>query len=152
MLQVGKLYPQYRVMQDRRQLNAPVQFERRSGIDRRELQRIKLDTNLTRDVFEIRNTINTVNQKAVENIPFAQKILSIMNTAETRKLLTGVDKTGQEIQSSNGSKAGILTAALASTFGLLLLGAAGVVVGLGAGFYVGCKSIKNVILSHIKKL
>ncbi len=50
---ITRLYPQYQRSQDRRQRNIPVAIERRSGQDRRSTDRVALDSQLTRDIFEV---------------------------------------------------------------------------------------------------
>jgi len=149
MLEVYKLYPQYKVQQDRRQSIIPVTFDRRSGIDRRSTDRIKLETNLTRDIFIVKGKISELrnNEKIgfMHKIPFAGKIFEMNN---------GNNQTKKDfkIQSDSKSmiKAGMIVGALATTMSSLFLGITGVVVAIGSGVYFGCKAVKQAISSQLK--
>ena len=57
MYRVNRLYPQYRQSQDRRQQNIPVAVDRRSGRDRRSEDRVQLDTQLTKDIFQVKSKV-----------------------------------------------------------------------------------------------
>ena len=51
---IQRLYPQYQRSQDRRQRDIPVAIDRRSGQDRREQDRVVMDKQLTKDIFEVK--------------------------------------------------------------------------------------------------
>ena len=57
MEKISSLYPQYQRSKDRRQQNIPVAVERRSGMDRRSQDRVVLDTQLTKDIFEVKSKV-----------------------------------------------------------------------------------------------
>ena len=57
MHNVTNLYPQYKISQDRRQQNIPVAVERRSGKDRRSADRVQLDAQLTKDIFQVKEQV-----------------------------------------------------------------------------------------------
>lgn len=164
MLEVNRLYPQYKVRQERRQQKAPVSpvaFERRSGIDRRTDDRIKLDTTLTRDIFEVKNKVSQLQkttQSNSEKINFTQNVSRAVqksiksdqfiktakpNTAET-------PKTIQKAKSDAGALAGVLAVVLGGTLASTLLGVAGVGIAIGLGAYFGGKVLRSAIVSHLK--
>lgn len=169
MLEMNRLYPQYNFVNDRRKQNMPVSEDRRSGVDRRSGTRIVLDTNLTRDIYDVKNKIaQSQSQSQVQNNRFenkAQKITFTQNSSKvvqnnlpkdaflkTTKPTASVEASKMEVDkmhASDGMLAGalgsILVGALASTF----MGVAGVGVALGLGAVVGAKGLKSVIVSHI---
>lgn len=55
---IFKLYPQYNQISDRRQQNTPVNSERRSGIDRRDISRVSIDSKLNQDVAKLKQTFS----------------------------------------------------------------------------------------------
>ena len=57
MNRVTRLYPQYQRSQDRRQQNIPVAVERRSGNDRRGGERVSLDKQLTKDIYDVKSKV-----------------------------------------------------------------------------------------------
>ncbi|OGI04949.1 MAG: hypothetical protein A2104_00005 [Candidatus Melainabacteria bacterium GWF2_32_7] len=163
-MKVYNLYPQYRVQQERRQYSVPVEDERRSGEDRRTSERIKLDTNLTKDIFVVRNSISKLQNaeknysdqmltKTIDNVPFARKFLTVIkafNDQEINKELNNNLKKDNKSLSTATTAAGALTGVLAAFMGSLLLGPAAAIAGLGVGFYFGSKLFKYAISSHIK--
>jgi len=164
-MKVCNLYPQYQVLPDRRSQSCSISDDRRSGSERRSSERLKLDTNLTKDIFVVRNSVSalkkdTANFEGTNNIPFVSKFLSAIESFKNQEigktnLLDTKLKQDNKVQSTKSTtyeSAGLLGGALASAMSLLFLGAAGVIVSLGAGIYLGCKAVKNVITSHIKNL
>ena len=53
---IFKLYPQYNQQSDRRKQNIPVNLERRSGVDRRDISRVPIDPKLNQDVTKLKQT------------------------------------------------------------------------------------------------
>lgn len=167
MMDVVKLYPQYHVITDRRQQKAPVSpvaFERRSGIDRRSDDRIKLDTSLTRDIFEIKNKVaqlqkpeNKPEYKNIQGPAFtqnsakvAQNILKADEFVKTTKPNT-VENTKElaKAESNHGALLGVFSAVLGGTLASTMLGIAGVGIAIGIGAFFGGKFLKSAIVSHL---
>lgn len=164
MLEVTKLYPQYIVMQERRQQAnpvSPVAFERRSGIDRRSGERIKLDTTLTRDIFEVKNKVAQIQKTAKQH---SEKIALPQNISKAAQHSIKTDefiKTTKQDSTANskiiikpksqaGALAGILAAVLGGTLASAFLGPAGVGIAIGIGAYFGGKVLRSAIVSHLK--
>lgn len=161
MLDVVKLYPQYRVAYERRQQNVPVENDRRSGVDRRSTDRVKLDTNLTRDIFEVKNKVSDLQkpkQKDAEKVNFthnvtraAQNSIKTDQFIKTTKPNSADNKTTFTKSSSNSNAlAGVLGIILGGTLATTLLGPAGVGIAVGLGAYFGGKFLKTAIVSHMK--
>ena len=72
MEKISSLYPQYQRNQDRRQQNIPVAVERRSGVDRRSQDRVVLDTQLTKDIFEVKSKVAKL--ESIAPALFAQQV------------------------------------------------------------------------------
>ena len=72
LYRVTRLYPQYQRSQDRRQNNYPVAIERRSGLDRRSQDRVVLDKQLTKDIFEVKSKVSKL--EALSPQLFAQNV------------------------------------------------------------------------------
>lgn len=165
MLQVYNLYPQYEVKSDRRKQQSAVTMDRRSGVDRRSLDRVKLDTNLTRDIFEVRNSVSAIQkaknfQSSQMNLPFGQRFINAIQafknppavkSSETQRMINQSIKkeSSSPVKASTIAAAGMMAGAVSSGMSLLFLGAAGAVIGLGSGVYIGCKAIKNAVESHL---
>ncbi len=160
MLDVNRLYPQYSVSSERRKQNISVPFERRSGLDRRSEERVALDTNLTRDIFEVRNSISELKKTAQKN---AQKIdvdasISISAPASLNsdqfikthnsKKIEQVEKSF-EPPSTAALMGGILAIAMGGVIASTLLGTAGAVIAVGFGAYIGGKVLKQAIVNQI---
>lgn len=161
MLEVNRLYPQYIVMKERRQQTAPVSVERRSGMDRRSDNRVKLDTTLTRDIFEVKNKVNQIQktaQKNIEKVTFTKNIhKAIQNSIKTDQFIKTTKSTPAEnskivakAKSDAGAIAGILAAVLGGTLASAFLGIAGVGIAIGLGAYFGGKILRSAIVSHLK--
>lgn len=163
MLDVNRLYPQYSVSTERRKQNVAVPFERRSGVDRRSEERVSLDTNLTRDIFEVKNSISelqkTTKQTAdkfnVENIsaPAATNVLKTDEFVRTEKEkpIEPVSKK-YEPPSSMALMGGILAVAMGGVIATTLLGTAGAVIAVGFGAYLGGKILKQAIVNQIVEI
>lgn len=171
-MDVVKLYPQYNLTQERRKQNpdTPVSFERRSGVDRRDKDRIKLDTNLTRDIFEIKSKVSQIPLmgKPIDQAPEVNKVESTTNHIQNAsKAAQNEIKTDQFIKTTKpdsqqspsfeakpksdaGALAGVFAAILGGVMASTMLGVAGVALAIGIGGYFGGKFLKNAIVSHIK--
>lgn len=162
MLEIHRLYPQYRIMQDRREQNTPVSFERRSGIDRRSEDRVSLDTNLTRDIFEIKSKVSQMQKsdpKTTEKISFTQNVSkAAQNSIKTDQFIkttkpnpTDDNKKDSKPESSTALAAGILASVLGGIVTSAFLGPVGVGIAIGIGTYFGLKLLKQVVNSHLEK-
>lgn len=163
-MDVIKLYPQYSITQERRQKVAPVSpvtYERRGGMDRRSDDRIKLDTTLTKDIFEIKSKVAQLEKnqpKIVEKITFGQNISkAAQNSIKTdqfiktiKPILSDTTKEMVKSKSNAGTLAGLLSVVLGGTLASAFFGVAGVGIAIGLGAYFGAKILKNVIVSHLK--
>jgi len=159
MLNVTKLYPQYKIQTDRRQQNIPVEFERRSGRDRRSKERIQLDTTLTRDIFEVKSKISKlqspesnqtnsaiIKTKAVQSF---QKSETAMNKEKPSFLDT--TKAGNSKKTSPAAlTAGLLACTLGGVIAANFMGPVGAVAAIGIGVYLGGKAFKNLISTHLR--
>ena len=147
MIKVDTLYPQYKVIQDRRKQETPVSpvaFERRTGIDRRSPDRVRMHSALTKDIFELKGSVNNIkqSQKIAEKIPFTSQILNMV-------------KPNSKIDSSAANKVETAkVAALSGVFlgliGALALGPIAGVASVAFGGYVGAKAYKAMVASHIE--
>lgn len=161
MYRINALYPQYQYQKDRRQQNIPVAFERRSGVERRTEERVQLDTQLTRDIFEVKGKIKDI----TGTIGFNSSHKNINNIANTTAAnSTQADqfikaKNMEEMNNPNNNakqgsskslETGLLAVALAGVLFTPFIGAAGAVIALGATLYVGAKVLKNAISEQAK--
>ena len=168
MVEINRLYPQYNTAYERRQQKAPISpvaFERRSGFDRRNEDRIKLDTTLTRDIFEVKNKVaqlqNNVAKKA-DNTTFTQNISkAAQNSVKIDQFIRTTDPNSKnnklssakpefKANSQAGALAGILGVALGGTLASTFMGVAGVGIAIGIGAYFGGKALRSAIVSHLK--
>jgi hypothetical protein len=156
-MKIYSLYPQYTVNQERRTQSNPVFDDRRSGLDRRSNDRIKLDSALTKDIFVVRNKINSMQEKdpigfTNHNANAFKALTDIINPVKKQDLANlKLKNTMENVKSDVNQQAGIIGGALASVMSVLLTGASSAVVALGTVVYIGCKSVKNVISSYLKK-
>lgn len=160
MIGIHKLYPQYRVIEDRRQQESPVTFERRSGAERRSEDRVKLDTNLTRDIFEIKSKISQVQKtdpKNSDKITFAQNTTNAaQNSIKTDQFVRTTKQNDVEIPKDTKSPstapmlAGVFASVLGGMVASAFLGPGGVAVAVGIGTYFGFKLLRQVISTHMK--
>lgn len=174
-MDVVRLYPQYNILYERRQQQAPVSpiaFERRSGVDRRSEDRVKLDTNLTRDIFEIKSKVaqiqkvnNPSSQSNTNNLSFTQntspqkteKVAFSQNISNTDQFIKSrkptVTESPKEIaksKSHSGALGGMLAVILGGTLASTFLGVTGIGIAIAVGAYFGGRVLKNAIVSHIK--
>lgn len=161
MYKVRALYPQYQYSQDRRQQNIPVAYDRRSGGDRRNQDRVQLDTQLTRDIFEVKGKIKDItgtisfnsDQNNIKNITNTNAVNS-MQADQFIKSQNAV-QTNQEAatkseSSNNNFQTGILALALAGVLFTPFIGPVGLVIAASATVYVGAKVLKEAVSHQVK--
>jgi hypothetical protein len=167
MLEVNKLYPQYKFVNDRRKHSLPVSQDRRSGLDRRSGTRIQLDTNLTRDIFDVKSKIAQSQNVKAENkaskIAFTQNISKAVQHALPKDVFIKSTKPAFDVaketanieaskkHASDGMLAGVLATVFVGTVAAAFMGVAGVGIALALGGFMGGKAIKNAVSSHLKK-
>ncbi len=163
MLDYSRLYPQYKAISDRRQQSVPVEVDRRSGVERRSPDRVQLDTNLTRDIFEIKSKVNQIQKPDSTNVTkvaFTQNAEnSALNSLKTDQFVktTKYEPTDNAKIESTGSTAktaaltgGILACVLGGIVASTYMGLAGTCIAVGLGVYFGGKLLKQVISTHMK--
>ena len=154
MYKVRALYPQYQYSQDRRQQNVPVAFERRSGTDRRNQDRVQLDTQLTRDIFVVKGKIKDITgtisvesaQNNVKNITNSNAVNSLQQDQfiKNQNTVESAQNTSQS-DSSHNFQTGMLALALAGVLFTPFIGPAGAIIAASATLYVGAKVLKEAI-------
>lgn len=147
MIKIDTLYPQYKVIQDRRTQGnpvSPVAFERRTGIDRRSPDRVRLNSALTKDIFELKGSVNNIkqSQKIAEKIPFTSQILNMIKP--TSKIET------QNTNKIETAKVAALSGIFLGLIGALALGPVAGIASVALGGYVGAKAYKAMVASHIE--
>ena len=161
MYRITSLYPQYQYSNDRRQQNIPVEFDRRSGTDRRAQDRVKLDEKLTRDIFEVKGKIKDItgtisfdsSQNNVKNLANINAISSVQSD-EFVKTKNQSEQTARANTTSDSPsrplEAGLLAVALAGVLFTPFIGPIGAVIALGSTVYVGAKLLKSAIVEQTK--
>lgn len=161
---ITNLYPQYHYNADRRQNNMPVAIDRRSGTDRRNQDRVMLDSKLTRDIYEVKGQVAKLEkfspsfigkQMTAQCVKFADKnnftkdqFIKTMKPDSTEIIR---QEAKQREQSDTSFKMGVLAAALSGIAAVSFMGAAGAVIAVGSAFYIGSKICKNVIEQEMKE-
>ena len=171
-MDVIKLYPQYNIIGDRRMQTTPVSpvaFERRSGKERRDENRLKLDTTLTRDIFEIKSKVAKLDpseikseqksdKKITQGTSFTQNVSkAAQNSIKTDQFIKTIKPNATESpkeiaksKSQTGAIAGLAAVVLGGTLLAPALGIAGVAVAVGIGVFMGGKLLRSAIKSHMK--
>ena len=162
--QVSKLYPQYQRTQDRRQQDIPVAVDRRSGLDRRNQDRIHMDTKLQQDIFQVKSKVNeleTIAPKLFEkNITTQTPTFASLNNMtqdtfvkEAKQENSIMVKKAPDLkeEASTSFKIGVIAAALACAIGLSFLSSTGVVIAIGTGIYVGSRILKTLIAKETQE-
>ena len=162
-MQIYSLYPQYKLSEDRRKHNIPVEVDRRSGKDRRSADRVSLDSRLTQDIYQVKEQISKL-----ENLSpklFSQNIMAYTPSfaeknhftqdqfvKEAKPDITEVQRQEAKLKDKEdtGFKLGVITAAIASIAAISFLGTAGVVIAVGSALYIGSKILKNTIVNEIQ--
>ena len=160
---VQRLYPQYQRSQDRRQRDIPVAIDRRSGQDRRTENRVVMDKQLTKDIFEVKSKIAKLEALSPklfsDNIVKQAPSFSALNNTTQDVLLKEAKPDPSEIarqeiklkeKEATAFKAGMLAFGLAAAIGLSCLSTAGAVIAIGTGLYIGARALKAVIVRELK--
>lgn len=111
--------------QDRRVNSVSVPLDRRTGIDRRQTERIALDPRLRQDIFTMKSAVakfegNPESQKEHNNnpvaaaflsvIPFCRRIMSVQDAVNNHEIIKTIGKTGLMIVNSPEDTRDILKA------------------------------------------
>lgn len=163
MYRVNRLYPQYQRSGDRRQQNIPVAVERRSGRDRRSEDRVVLDKQLTRDLYDVKSKVSKIealSPKMFENnITKQAPIFASMNNMtqdilvkESKPDYAEIARREAEIERKEATKFQVtmIAFALIAAIGLSMMSSAGAVIAIGTGLYVGARILKALIAKEIK--
>ena len=163
MHRITSLYPQYQRSQDRRQQNIPVAIDRRSGLDRRSPDRVALDRQLTKDIYDVKSKVSKLEELAPKlfeaNITKQAPTFSAMNNLSQDQLVKAVKPDMAEIarqeaklqdKASTSFQIGVIAAALAGAIAVSFMGSAGAVIAIGTTLYIGARIIKALIAREIK--
>ena len=155
MEKINSLYPQYQRSQDRRQQNIPVAVERRSGSDRRSQDRVVMDTQLTRDIFEVKSKVAKLESFApsffAHQVTTQSPTFATMNNFVQDQLVKEQKPDNTEIarqeaklqdKASTSFKMGVIAATLAAALAVSFLGPAGAVIAVGTSLYIGARALK----------
>lgn len=160
---IQRLYPQYQRSQDRRQRDIPVAIDRRSGQDRRNQDRVVMDKQLTKDIFEVKSQIAKIESLSPklfsDNVIKQAPTFSAMNNMTQDVLLKEAKPDPSELarreialkeKEATTFKAGIFAFAIAAAIGLSCLSTVGAVIAVGTGLYVGVRALKAVITKEMQ--
>jgi len=163
MHRITTLYPQYKLSEDRRQQNIPVAVDRRSGKDRRGEDRVVLDRQLTKDIFEVKSKVAKLESLAPSL--FAQQVttknptFASMNNftqdqlvKESKPDMSAIARQEAKLQdrASTSFSVGILSAALAGAIAVSFMGTAGAVIAIGTTLYIGGRVLKTLMAKEIQ--
>ena len=162
MHRITSLYPQYQKSQDRRQQNIPVAVERRSGRERRSPDRIALDKQLTKDLFEVKSKVaqlETMMPKlfeanTVKNAPSFGAMNNTMQdqlVKESKFDMAEIARQEAKLQdkASTSFQVGVIAAALAGAIAISFMGSAGAVIAVGTTLYIGARILKALIAKEV---
>lgn len=163
MYRVNRLYPQYQRSGDRRQQSIPVAVERRSGKDRRSEDRVVLDKQLTKDLYDVKSKVSkleALSPKMFENnITTQAPVFASMNNMtqdilvkESKPDYAEIARREAEIERKEATKFQVtmIAFALIAAIGLSMMSSAGAVIAIGTGLYVGARILKALIAKEIK--
>ena len=163
MYRVNRLYPQYRQSQDRRQQNIPVAVDRRRGRYRRSEDRVQLDTQLTRDIFQVKSKVAQIEAmtpslftSCVAKNPTTFTAMNNMTqdtlVKEAKLDSTEIARREAEIQKKDATKfqIAVIGLALFAAVGISAMSTAGIVVAIGTGLYIGARVLKVLINNQVK--
>ena len=158
MNKISNLYPQYQYSQERRQNSVPVAIERRSGTDRRNENRINIDSKLTRDIYEVKGQIAKLDNLFNHQHTVLQSFGAKNNLTQDQFVrTTKIDSTEmirqeskQKQNSDTSLKLGMLASVLAGMATVSFLGPIGAVIAAGSAFYIGSKLLKTTIESEFR--
>lgn len=165
MHNITNLYPQYKISQDRRQQNIPVAVERRSGKDRRSSDRVQLDAQLTRDIFQVKEQVaklEMLTPKFFEsNVTTKPPTFGSMNNLANDQLvkqvkpldIAEIERKQEELQdrASLSFQIGVIGSALAFGIAISFMTNIGAVIAIGTSLYIGVKVLKALIAKEIKE-
>lgn len=162
MHRITSLYPQYKQSEDRRQQNIPVAVERRSGRDRRSPDRVSLDKQLTKDLYEVKSQVAKLEALApklfADRVTTQNPTFGSMNNftqdqlvKETKPDPTAIARQEAQLQdrASTSFQVGILSAALAGAIAISFMGTAGAVIAIGTGLYIGARVLKTLMAKEL---
>ena len=164
MNNITRLYPQYNRSEDRRQQNIPVAVDRRSGNDRRSQDRVSLDKQLTKDIYDVKSQVAKIES-------LTPKIFSDMITTQSPNFASMNNFTQDQLvkeqkpdfaemarqeaklqdRASTSFTIGVLSAAIAGAIAVSFMGTTGAVIALGTGLYIGGRILKAVIAKELKE-
>lgn len=160
---VNELYPQYQRGKDRRQQNIPVAVERRSGVDRRDPNRVQLDSKLQHDLFDVKKKVAKLEAMAPklfeQNVTTQAPTFASMNNMTQDMLVKEAKPDPTELarreaelrdKASTSFKVGVIAAALAGAIGLSFLSSAGAVIAVGTALYIGSRILKTAIVKEME--
>lgn len=163
MHRITSLYPQYQKSQDRRQQNIPVAVERRSGRERRSPDRVALDHQLTKDIFEVKSQVaklENIMPKLFEmNVTKQAPTFGSMNNMtqdqlvkESKPDMAAIARQEAKLQekASTSFQIGVIAAALAGSIAVSFMGSAGAVIAIGTVLYIGARVLKTMITKEIE--
>ena len=164
MHRITSLYPQYQRNGDRRQQNIPVAVERRSGKDRRSEDRVILDKQLTRDIFEVKSKVAKMESLAPSlftgQVTTQTPTFASMNNftqdqlvKESKPDMSAIARQEAQLQdkASTSFQIGILSAALASSIAVSFMGTAGAVIAIGTALYIGGRVLKILMAKEMQE-
>lgn len=165
MHNITNLYPQYKISQDRRQQNIPVAVERRSGKDRRSADRVQLDAQLTKDIFQVKEQVaklEMLTPKFFEsNVTTKPPTFGSMNNLANDQFvkqvkpldIAEIERKQEELQdrASLSFQIGIIGSALAFGIAISFMSNIGAIIAIGTSIYIGVKILKALIAKEIKE-
>ncbi|MBQ4122864.1 hypothetical protein IJD44_03970 [bacterium] len=164
MRNITSLYPQYKISQDRRQQNIPVAVERRSGRDRRSTDRVQLDTQLTRDIFQVKEQVaklEALSPKFFEaNVTTKPPTFGSMNNLANDQLvkqakpvdIAEIERKQEELKdrASLAFQVGVIGGALAFGVAISFMSNINMVIALTTAVYIGGRILKALIARELQ--
>lgn len=163
MQKIRSLYPQYKQSEDRRKQNIPVAIDRRSGKDRRSPDRVALDSQLTRDLYQVKSQVAKIEALApklfTERVTTQTPTFGSMNNfiqdqlvKETKPDYSTIARQEAKLQdkASTSFQIGVLAAALAGAIAISFMGTAGAVIAIGTSLYIGARVLKTLVTKQVK--
>ena len=164
MEKITRLYPQYQFNKDRRQQDIPVAFERRSGRERRNADRVQMDSQLTRDIFEVKEKVAKIEAMAPKifevNISKQAPTFTSMNNMQNDQLvkekkmqLAEIERQEEKLQdkASLSFQVGIISAALAFSIAVSFMSSIGSVIAVTTAAYVGARVLKTLVAKEMQE-
>ena len=164
MEKITRLYPQYQFSQDRRQQDIPVAVERRSGRERRNADRVQLDSQLTRDIFEVKDKVAKIESMAPKlfevNISKQAPTFTSMNNMQNDQLvkekklqLAEIERQEELLQdkASLSFQFGIISAALAFSIAVSFMSSIGSIIAVTTAAYIGARVLKTLVAKEMQE-